>query len=202
VAKKPVVIYRVSLNGGRVVSRIPKLRKHKPSKQAVVTLNGRDIYLGKYGTHDSRELYRKLIAEYLASNGQEVPPDLRHAKQVPNITVLDAADRYLTRSCSKVEKAHVRGMLKCLLKLYENEKCAAIGPVALREVRRVMIAKGWSRSYFNNQIARVKRMFKWLVNEELIPASVHQALALVDGLRHGRSAFAKRLRSASSQMQW
>ena len=30
--------------------RIPSYRLHKPSGQAVVTINGRDIYLGKYNS--------------------------------------------------------------------------------------------------------------------------------------------------------
>jgi hypothetical protein len=29
--------------------RAPSYRRHKPSGQAVVTLSGRDIYLGKWG---------------------------------------------------------------------------------------------------------------------------------------------------------
>ncbi len=31
-------------------SRVPSYRRHKPSGQAVVTLNGKDIYLGKWNT--------------------------------------------------------------------------------------------------------------------------------------------------------
>ena len=44
-------------------TRIPKYRKHKPSKLAVVSLGGRDIYLGKYGTKESREEYARLVSE-------------------------------------------------------------------------------------------------------------------------------------------
>ena len=35
-------------------ARIPSYRRHKPSGQAVVTLNGRDFYLGKWNTKASR----------------------------------------------------------------------------------------------------------------------------------------------------
>ena len=34
----------------RLVRTLPKYRKHKASGQAVVTLNGRDHYLGPHGT--------------------------------------------------------------------------------------------------------------------------------------------------------
>lgn len=45
--------------------RVPKYRLHKPSGQAVVTLGGRDFYLGKHNTPESHELYRRRVAEWL-----------------------------------------------------------------------------------------------------------------------------------------
>jgi len=41
-------------------------RNAEPSGQAVVTLNGRDIYLGKWNTKASRAEYDRLIGEWLA----------------------------------------------------------------------------------------------------------------------------------------
>ncbi|MEQ1824542.1 MAG: hypothetical protein ABL921_01290 [Pirellula sp.] len=49
--------------------RIPSYRLHKPSGKAVVNLAGKDIYLGVHGSKESRKLYNRLIAEYLASDG-------------------------------------------------------------------------------------------------------------------------------------
>ena len=37
--------------------RVPSYRHHKPTGQAVVTLNGHDVYLGKWETKDSRAEY-------------------------------------------------------------------------------------------------------------------------------------------------
>jgi hypothetical protein len=48
------------------LTRIPAYRLHKPTGQAVVTIDGRDYYLGRYGTPASRALYDHLIAEWLA----------------------------------------------------------------------------------------------------------------------------------------
>ena len=47
-------------------SGIPRYRVHKPSGRAVVTLNGRDIYVGVYGSKVSRLEYDRLVAEWLA----------------------------------------------------------------------------------------------------------------------------------------
>ena len=46
--------------------KVPSYRRHKPSGQAVVTLNGRDLYLGKWNTKTSKAEYDRLIGEWLA----------------------------------------------------------------------------------------------------------------------------------------
>src|SRR4051794_14950677 len=52
----------------RLTKRVPSYRLHAGTGQAVVTLNGKDIYLGKYDTPQSREQYGRLIAEWLTAN--------------------------------------------------------------------------------------------------------------------------------------
>lgn len=54
--------------------RVPSYRRHKPTGQAFVTLNGQDIYLGKWNTAASRAEYDRLIAEFLA-NGRRLQSD-------------------------------------------------------------------------------------------------------------------------------
>jgi hypothetical protein len=44
-----------------------------------------------------------------------------------------------------------------------------------------------SRKVVNQRIDHIKRVFKWAVSEELVPASVYEALRTVAGLRRGRS---------------
>jgi hypothetical protein len=48
-----------------------------------------------------------------------------------------------------------------------------------------MIEKGWARSYINHQVDRIRRMFRWATEEELMPATVYHALRAVRGLRKG-----------------
>ena len=42
-------------------------RLHRPSGQGVVRLDGRDIYLGKHNTPESRAKYERTIAEWLTT---------------------------------------------------------------------------------------------------------------------------------------
>ena len=50
----------------RLSDSLPKYRKHKATGQAVVTLNGRDFYLGPHGTAASKLEFDRLIGEWLA----------------------------------------------------------------------------------------------------------------------------------------
>ena len=50
----------------------PKYRKHKNSGQAIVTIDGKDFYLGTHGTIASKNEYDGIIGEWLA-NGRSLP---------------------------------------------------------------------------------------------------------------------------------
>ena len=52
--------------------RTPSYRNHKPSGQAVVTLDGRDYYIGRHGSQASLEEYDRLVGEW-QSNGRRPP---------------------------------------------------------------------------------------------------------------------------------
>ena len=49
------------------------------------------------------------------------------------------------------------------------------------------VAAGRARSYVNQRVGRVKRLFKFGVGEELVPAPVFHALHTVAGLLKGRT---------------
>ena len=53
----------------KLVRLLPSYRRHWASGQAVVTLGGKDIYLGKSSTAKSRAEYGSLIAEWTAHGG-------------------------------------------------------------------------------------------------------------------------------------
>jgi hypothetical protein len=51
--------------------RLPKYRKHA-SGQALISLDGRDIYIGPCGSEASRLEYHRVVSEWLA-NGRMLP---------------------------------------------------------------------------------------------------------------------------------
>jgi hypothetical protein len=52
----------------------PKYRLHKARNYAVVTIAGRDYYLGAYDSPESREKFHRLVAEHLADRREPPPP--------------------------------------------------------------------------------------------------------------------------------
>lgn len=172
----------------RLNHRTPKYRKHKPTGQAVVTLDGRDFYLGKHGTAASRREYDRLIAEWL-DNGRRLPS----ADSDWSVTELAAAywryakAYYVKDGKPTDEVACIKGALRHLRALYGPTHARDFGPIALKAVRQRMIDDGWSRDFINKQVGRLKRCFKWGVANEHIPAANYQALIALDGLKRGRS---------------
>ena len=59
-------------------SRVPSYRRHRPSGQAAVTLNGRDIYLGTWNTKASRAEYDRRVGEWLKTSTLVVGQDVAH----------------------------------------------------------------------------------------------------------------------------
>ena len=64
--------------------RAPKYRLHKGSGQALVQINGRRIYLGTYGSEQSKERYRRLVAKHLQSSEAAPPPSASAADLTVN----------------------------------------------------------------------------------------------------------------------
>jgi hypothetical protein len=73
-------------------NHVPAYRLHKPSGQARVIINGEHIYLGRYGSPESREKFARLIAE-LAVTPRSAPasPDVRGCIQELTVNEVLAA---------------------------------------------------------------------------------------------------------------
>ena len=59
------------------------------------------------------------------------------------------------------EQACIKAAIKPLKQLYGRLHVTDFGPKALKAVRQRMIDSGNSRKYVNNNVGRIKRMFKW-----------------------------------------
>ncbi len=170
--------------------RVPKYRLHNGSGQALVEIGGRRVYLGKHNSPESREKYRRLVAELMSPKGVG-PVAMPGASLRINGLILQyfrfAKTYYVKNGKPTDEVAGLRAALRRLRKLYGRTSPEAFGPKAFKIVRESMIQEGLSRKYVNDSMARIRRMFRWSVAEELVSPAVFQALLAVPGLRRGRS---------------
>jgi integrase len=175
--------------------RIPKYRLHKPSGQAVVTLGGHDHYLGRWQTPESKAEYDRLIAEWLAAGRNPIVTGSRAGAAADlslNEIILaywEHAQTYYrhTDGTPTGEVDAIRLALRPLKRLYGHTPAADFDSLALEAVRDEMIRGGRCRNRVNKDMSRVRRMFRWAAAKKLVPLSVHQGLATVEGLRAGRS---------------
>lgn len=175
----------------------PKYRHYKPKDLAVVRLDGRDYYLGKYNSPESWEKYHRLIAQWLRGDAKPLEgPPAPVGQPAASLTInqllnayRDFARTYYVKDGEPTkELTEMKHAARPLRQLYGSTAASEFGPLALKAVRNHMISvQKLSRGVINNRINRIKRIFKWGVSEELVPAAVYQGLRAVDGLRFGRT---------------
>ena len=177
----------------KLVHRNAKYCRHRASGQAIVTINGQDIYLGPHGTAVSRREYDRVIGEWLA-NGRHHP-----YAAAADLSVVELIAAYWRHARSYYANSETgdgdsNGELSCLRlalgvvkRLYADTAVGDFGPLALKSVRQEMVKLGWARTHINPQVGRVRRMFKWGVENEMVPPSVLHGLQAVSGLRRGKT---------------
>jgi len=180
----------------RPTGKVPSYCRHRHSGQAVVRIDRVDHYLGRYGSPESYQAYQRAIAEWRArrAEGVAAAPTTRGPAQ-PDLTIAQLVYRY--RSFARTyyvkdgkrtkEYVAMKYALRPLRRLYGPTPAWEFGPLALKAVRQAMIAADLSRGVINNRVNRIKRFFKWAASEELIPASVYQAVQALPTLRFGRT---------------
>ena len=167
----------------RLTKSDPKYTRHKQSGQARVRISGRDILLGKYNSKASREEYDRIVGEWKTNNRQfPVPADQVTVGEVM-VAYANHAQQYYRKNGGMTDEVRlIKAALKHVRKLYNRTPAVNFGPVAVRSVQGSMIDADWCRTHINKQISRIRRMFRWVVGVEMIPASVHEALTKLDDL--------------------
>jgi integrase len=186
----------------RPKNKIPSYLPHTASGQARVRVNGRDVYLGPYGSPESKQEYARFIAENVG-NGKPptitVPEGERLTIAVLVVKYDDFAQAYYVKNGVPTdEKYAIKAAVAPLVRLYGDTPADEFGPKRLKAVRQEIITKGrrrkrkhtgepLTRKYINYRVACIIRMFKWAVEEELVPVTVYQSLKAVAALRRGRT---------------
>ena len=131
--------------------RTPTYRLHRGSGQALVQINGRRIYLGKYDSEASKERYRRVVAEWLRrgsgrSSSAERPldPESISVNRLLQGYWEFARGYYQQDGRPTKELTCMREALRPLRELYGLTPAIEFGPRALKAVREHMIDAGLS----------------------------------------------------------
>ncbi len=168
--------------------RIPSYRRHKATGQAVVTLTGRDIYLGKYNTAASRREYSRIVGEWTASGGILADPHGLIVAELCAAFIRHAESYYRRLDGSPTSECDSFRQVVARLKAnYSHTPVGEFGPLALKAVRQAMIDGDLCRNVINRNVNRIRHIFKWGIENQLVSPSVLYGLQAVAGLRAGRS---------------
>ena len=188
----------------------PSYRQRKGCEQAIVTLTDavtkqrRDYWLGEYGTPESREFYHQILAEWEA-NGRRLPaPPQTTDGPLAGMTVAEVLAAYrnwaggIYRSGDLIK---IHAVIRLVRRMFGSTLAVNFGPRALRLVRDQMVCGDptaepprapWSRPYVNEQVHRIRALFRWAASHEMLPASVYEQLRTVEALKRGRTAARER----------
>jgi len=194
----------------------PKYRHHRQTDQAFVEIKGKRHYLGRFNSPASLARYEEKLRAFCDA-AQPLfggPPAGGVSINELLLAYLDWAEPYYGGG-GRSELANMRQAVRRLSELAlvgaepltrpaprpcGEMPAAEFRPNHLRQLRDAMLAqhlaavpegqrprRQLARTYINETINRVRRIFRWAVGREHVPASVFEALRAVEPLKAGRS---------------
>jgi hypothetical protein len=122
----------------RLTNRLPAYRLHKASNQAIVSLSGRDFYLGPWNSPESHAAYSRLTKRWV-ENGRRLDPEPEAELPPPSEDVLSMAELmvlylrhvdsyYVKNGRPTSEPGTIRQALRFVRRLYRSLPAAKISP--------------------------------------------------------------------------
>ncbi len=177
----------------KLVNRPPKYAYHAASGRARVRYRGQEILLsGRHGSQESLEAYARFVAS-IANNQAPVAipepsPAILSIAELCERFWLHAQVYYRRPDGTPTGEADVcKAALRPVLHLFGRNLVSEFSPQSLKLVRQEMIRLDWCRNHVNAAIRRVRRCFRWGVEEGLVPHGVSGAIAAVSALKKGRT---------------
>ncbi len=174
------------------MKKVPKYRKQKRNGKpdlAFVEIGGQKIYLGEFETPESVRAYHSIMAEYDATKivSSSTSSELTIVELFAMFT--DHAEKYYRKTDGTLtsENASFKQAMSKVTDLYVELPVNSFSPKKLKAIRQIMIDKRLSRTYINATTRRIKQIFKWGLENELVKPETLTALRAMAGLRRGRS---------------
>jgi len=165
----------------KLLNRPPKYSKLK--KYAVVYLNGKTVYLGLYGSPESRKEYARIVAE------KQSNPIFFLAVGEKDVTLDELGAAYLEYAEKQFDKSHYENYRMALgfaLNLYGHQPVNEFSPLKLKTVRDEMVrSRRFCRAVVNRYVSRIITALSWGVENELVESRTVHRLREVKALPKG-----------------
>lgn len=188
---------------GFCMRKPPSYRKKNGRDTAIVSLTDRETgerreyQLGPHGSSSSREAYHRIVAEW-ESNGRRLPKVAADSSDTAGSVTIEELCLEYWLDCkprlSQQEQSKLRSIIRLICQYHGSSPASSFGPRAMASLITHMIngdldadppRKPWNRTHLNQQLGRLKRMFKWGASRELFDPSVYHGLTTVDNVRKG-----------------
>lgn len=175
--------------------KLPKLCHHKHQELGYIWVKGKPVYFkGKWPREqktppeDVQRQYKKACAELMKARSAE-PVKVDNSPTVAELYLAFyhwARSYYVKKGKPTTEPGSIKDACRIAARMFGRTKARDFGTKALLAVRQAMIDKGWERNHINKQIDRIRRMFRWAVEQELLDDVVWLRLKSVKRLPKGR----------------
>ncbi len=179
----------------RPKSLVPKLCIDKSRNRAFCKVDGKFISLGPAGSAEAIAAYGRLLttlanrdteaAIQAVRQPQSVPAELKPTALLNDVFLRFATER-LPRYAA-AERRCIKSAIRIARELYGATLAEDFDVLRLRMVREAMIRKGWSRSFINKQVKRLRTVIRWAVGWKLVSQTLAESLKAVESLEAGDS---------------
>ena len=167
--------------------KVPTYGLHKPTGQARCYIHGKSHYLGKYGTEESRIRFGELVAKLVSGQpidpfagskvGSTTCPESGLTIHELVLAFLRHADGHYLKNGKPTSEIHcLKSATRPLVEFYGFTPVDSFGPMMLKAVRQKYVEAGWVRDTCNKGVKRIRTIFKWGVENEMVAPATLQGL--------------------------
>ena len=169
---------------------MPKLKNQYPKNcrdrsRAFSWYNGKRIYHGVWGSPEAKKNYDRFIAALM-----ENPTLPLQMGASAGVLVSELAAGFLehieSRNMDKTDVGHFKRAIGFLVEIYGGFSVNEFSPKKLKAVRNQMVKAGTlSRPVINLYVRKIRSVFSWGTEEEVVNSNVVHAIREVKALRKG-----------------
>jgi integrase len=178
----------------------PSYRFHKASHNAVVTVFGKDIYLGRYKSEESYREYHRVLTEWRAGvrsrdrareRDRDAPADITVSELM--LKFVEHAEGYYVKHGRQTSQARtIKHAVRPVWDIYGDELASEFTVQKLEAIQGEYVRQGLARTECNRRVRIVIQAFEWGVVKCRVPATVVTELRMLGSLKKGRCSAPER----------